>query len=98
MIFLVGGDKVRILGVIAPVGKNRAESQVLTLTRWALSVSVNGKGGFPCFPLKCPVGKEWNRAGEYGRGVAKEQIKGYREVRLAGWIVERGGAHEPHPS
>ena len=45
MIFLVAGDKVRILGVVAPVGKNRAESQVLTLTRWALSENVNGKGG-----------------------------------------------------
>ena len=55
------------------------------------------RGGFPCFPLKCPVGREWNRAGEYGRGVAKEQIKGYREVRLAGWIVERGGAHGTPP-
>jgi hypothetical protein len=33
-----------------------------------------------------------------GRHTAKKQIKGYREVRLARWIVERGGAHEPHPS
>jgi hypothetical protein len=33
-----------------------------------------------------------------GRHTAKEQIKGYKEVRLAGWIVDRGGAHEPHPS
>jgi hypothetical protein len=33
-----------------------------------------------------------------GRHTAKEQIKGYREARLAGWIVDRGGAHEPHPS
>lgn len=47
VIFLVAGDKVRILGVVTPLGKNRAESQVLTLIRWALSVSVNGKGGLP---------------------------------------------------
>jgi hypothetical protein len=33
-----------------------------------------------------------------GRHIAKEQIKGCRKVRLAGWIVDRGGAHEPHPS
>ena len=33
VIFLVAGGKVRILGVVAPVGKNRAESQVLTLIR-----------------------------------------------------------------
>jgi hypothetical protein len=46
VIFLVAGDEVRIPGVVTPVGKNRAESQVLTLTRWALSLSVNGKGGF----------------------------------------------------
>ena len=76
----------------------QAESQALALTRKALSENVNGKGGFSCFPLRCAaVGREWNRAEEYGWGVAKEQIKGYREVRLAGWIVERGGAHEPHP-
>ena len=79
MIFLVGGDEVRILGVIAPVGKNRAESQVLTLTRWVLSVSVNGKGDFPCFPLRCPVSREWSTAGEYGRRAAKEQIKRGRD-------------------
>ena len=76
----------------------QAESQALALTRKALSENVNGKGGFPCFPLRCPVGRAWSRAGEYGRGVAKEQIKGYREVRLAGWIVDRGEANEPHPS
>jgi hypothetical protein len=46
VIFLVAGDKVRILGVVTPLGKNRAESQVLTLIRWALSENVNGKGGF----------------------------------------------------
>ena len=49
MIFLVGGDEVRILGVIAPVGKNRAESQALALTRKALSISINGKGELPLF-------------------------------------------------
>jgi len=49
VIFLVGGDEVCILGVIAPVGKNRAESQVITLTRWALSISINGKGELPLF-------------------------------------------------
>ena len=65
--------------------------------KWARSENVNGKGGFPCFPLRCPVSRAWSRAGEYGRSVAKEQIKGYREVRLAGWIVDRGGARELHP-
>jgi len=35
VIFLVAGDKVRILGVVTPVGKNQAESQALALTRKA---------------------------------------------------------------
>ena len=49
MIFLVAGDKVHILGVVTPLEKNRAESQVLNLIRWALSISVNGKGELRLF-------------------------------------------------